>query len=218
MAEYATGTVYTSVTDSWEALQAATGLTRDELKSLNPHLEAVAEIEPGIPIDVPYARRQSMMAAKTPALAAGPGPSAANTPYSIARTELLKNISEIPGSQNNPRITLYHSTTSGGAAPDEVSWCSSFVNYCVEQSGRTGTDSKAARSWNQWGTAVPKSQWQDGDIIVFWRVALSSWEGHVGFLVDWNGSRPHVLAGNQDNKLSIAQPYPFSQILSVRRG
>jgi uncharacterized protein (TIGR02594 family) len=215
MAEYRLGTVYTSVTDSWETLQAATGLTKDQLKSLNPHLEAIDEIEPGIPIDVPYEKRRPMMAAKSPAAAPG---AAANTPYAVAKTELLMDISEFPGQQNNnPRITLYHSTTAGGAAPDEVAWCSSFVNYCVEKAGRVGTDSKAARSWNQWGTAVPKSQWQEGDIIVFWRESPSGWKGHVGFLVDWNGASPEVLAGNQGNRLSIARPYPFGQILSVRK-
>jgi uncharacterized protein (TIGR02594 family) len=209
----ATGTIYTDVTDTWETLESGSGLTRDQLKELNPHLYAVVEIEPGIPIDVPYERRRSMRTAALNLTAA-----TATTPYAVARTELLKNISEFPGEHNNnPEITLYHSTTTGGAAPDEVAWCSSFVNYCVEKAGKVGTDSKAARSWNQWENAVAKPQWQEGDIIVFWRESPTGWQGHVGFLVDWNGPKPSVLGGNQGNKLSIARPYPFSQILSVRK-
>ncbi|HMG50980.1 MAG TPA: glycoside hydrolase domain-containing protein, partial [Inquilinus sp.] len=65
-------------------------------------------------------------------------------PIDVARAELALNVQEIPGAQNNPRIVMYHATTSGGAAPDETAWCSSFVNYCVEQTGLRGTDSKWA--------------------------------------------------------------------------
>ena len=101
--------------------------------------------------------------------------------------------------------------------PDEVSWCSSFVNYCVEQAGGAGTDSKAARSWLDWGRSVSHSDWREGDIVVFWREAPNSWKGHVAFLVTWDGERPFVLGGNQGNKICVDDPYPFSQILSVRR-
>jgi uncharacterized protein (TIGR02594 family) len=215
MANYGTGTVYTTPTDNWETLVSATGLSEAELKALNPHLDDVAALQPGIPIDIPYLRRQAVVAANVAGAAAA---AAAVTPYSVAQKELLKNVGQIDGEEdNNERITLYHSTTAGGAAPDEVAWCSSFVNYCVEQAGLAGTDSKAARSWKTWGTRVPQSDWREGDIVVFWRVALNHWKGHVGFLVGWNGSKPEVLGGNQGDKLCIARPYPFSQIISVRR-
>jgi uncharacterized protein (TIGR02594 family) len=142
----------------------------------------------------------------------------AAAPYATARAELLLNISEDPrAGRDHPRIRLYHSTTSGGAEPDEVSWCSSFVNFCVERAGLIGTDSKAARSWLRWGAPVDRSDWREGDIIVFWRVSPDSWKGHVGFLVDWAGERPLILGGNQSDRLSIASPYPFTSILAVRR-
>jgi uncharacterized protein (TIGR02594 family) len=210
MPDYGTGTIYTTPADNWETVGAASGLSQVELRALNPHLETVVTLEPGIPIDIPYRNRL--------ALRSSPLRAAARTvPYAVAQQELLKNIAEIPGEDSNPRITLYHSTTAGGAAPDEVAWCSSFVNYCVEHAGLAGTDSKAARSWKNWGTAVAQNDWREGDIVVFWRVSPTGWQGHVGFLVSWNGSKPEVLGGNQGNKLSIARPYPFSQILAVRR-
>lgn len=65
------------------------------------------------------------------------------SPYDFAKQELLRGVAEVPGPADNPRIVLYHSTTVGGAAPDEVSWCSSFVNFCVEQAGMKGTNNKA---------------------------------------------------------------------------
>jgi uncharacterized protein (TIGR02594 family) len=213
MTQFNTETIYTSVTDSWKSLQTLTRLDQKGLIDLNPHISDVAEIEAGIPIDVPLLSKKSLTSRAEAAAKSG------KSPYQYAQEELLKNVSELPGQgTNHTRITAYHATTQGGAAPDEVAWCSSFVNYCVEKSGRTGTDSKAARSWKTWGTAVPKTEWSEGDIVVFWRVSPSSWEGHVGFLVDASGARPEILGGNQSNRLSIATPYPYSQILTVRRG
>lgn len=213
MTEFATETIYTSVTDSWKSLEQLTKLGRSGLIALNPHIAEIEEIEAGIPIDIPVLSKKSMT------MRAGATTKSAKSPFQYAQEELLKDVSELPGSgSNHARITLYHSTTQGGAAPDEVAWCSSFVNYCVEKSGRVGTDSKAARSWLSWGAEVPKADWREGDIVVFWRVAPTSWEGHVGFLVDATGPRPEILGGNQNNRLCIATPYPYSQILSVRRG
>ena len=211
MRDYALGTIYTTVTDSWDTLYARSGLGKDQLIELNPHLADIPEIEPGIPIDIPYAARRGQI------LALAAKKLVAKSPYEFAKDELLLNIGEVPGASDHARIVLYHSTTNGGAAPDEVAWCSSFVNFCVEQAGLTGTDSKAARSWKNWGKAVPKTDWRVGDIVVFWRTAPTHWQGHVGFLVDWSGSRPHVLGGDTGNRLSIATPYPYSRILSVRR-
>ncbi len=214
MATYRTGTIYTSVVDTWETLTKATKLSRKELISLNPHLADVTEIEPGIPVDVPYNLRREIL---LDSVLIRENIAAQLSAYQIARDELLMDIAEFPGeSHNNPRITLYHSTTTGGAAPDEVAWCSSFVNFCVERAGLQGTDSKAARSWLQFGVKVPRPKWRTGDIIVFKR-GTSTWQGHVGFLVDTSGSRPRVLGGNQSDRLCIATPYPYSAILSVRR-
>lgn len=205
-------TIYTSSSDTWETLAESSGLSRGELISLNPHIEMLEAFSPGIPIDVPEAMKKERTRAQLRFRSK-------RTPYQVAREELLRGVAEYPGPADNPRIRLYHSTTSGGAAPDEVSWCSSFVNFCVEQAGMIGTDSKAARSWhnNGWGHAVPSSEWQEGDIIVFWRGEKQGWMGHVGFLVDWQGSAPEVLGGNQGNRVSIQMPYSFSHILSVRR-
>jgi len=213
MSEFNTETIYTSVTDTWKSLEQMTKLGRGALIALNPHIAAIDEIEAGIPIDVP------VLAKKALATRFGASTKSAKSPFQYAQEELLKNVSELPGTgSNHARITLYHSTTQGGAAPDEIAWCSSFVNYCVEKSGRAGTDSKAARSWLKWGAEVARPDWREGDIVVFWRVAPSSWEGHVGFLVDASGPKPEILGGNQNNQLCIAAPYPYSQILSVRRG
>ncbi|MBB3454726.1 uncharacterized protein (TIGR02594 family) [Rhizobium sp. BK313] len=199
-------TIYTGPEDTFASLADRTGTSREFLTGLNPHIKSLEELEPGIPLDVPLPTRHGLIR------------STGSSAYDIAKREKALGVSEIstPG-VDNPRIRLYHSTTHGGAMPDEVSWCSSFVNYCVEQAGGAGTDSKAARSWLDWGRSVSRGDWREGDIVVFWREAPNSWKGHVAFLVTWDGERPFVLGGNQGNKICVDDPYPFSQILSVRR-
>jgi uncharacterized protein (TIGR02594 family) len=152
-------------------------------------------------------------------------PAQARQPIDVARAELAMNISEFPGPANNPRIVLYHSTTSGGGAPDQTAWCSSFVNYCVEQAGYAGTDSKWARSWHDagWGqevTAAPAV----GDVVVWRRVGNGDDGGHVGFFIGRDATGISVLGGNQSNKVCI-QRYPENgtlgafayTLLSIRR-
>lgn len=205
-------TIYTEVDETFSSLIAASGISKEYLVRLNPHISEMTELEAGIPLDVPAEFKRDRNRSRS----AGRG---RTSPYQVARSELLKGIAEIPGQQTNPRIREYHASTVGGAEPDEVSWCSSFVNFCVEQASMRGTDSKAARSWHNtgWGVSVPRDQWQEGDIIVFYRGERTGWQGHVGFLVDWTGAKPEVLGGNQGDRISIARPYEFSRILSVRR-
>jgi uncharacterized protein (TIGR02594 family) len=167
------------------------------------HAAFLEAVSGGIPLDLPNARR----------------------PIDVARAELALDVREIPGAQDNPRITMYHATTSGGAAPDETAWCSSFVNYCVQQAGLRGTNSKWARSWHEagWGRDVTQSP-QEGDIVVWRRQGHGQDGGHVGFYIDGDDATIRVLGGNQGNRIRIAR-YPRNgemvfvyTLLSIRRG
>ncbi|MFT4149738.1 MAG: TIGR02594 family protein [Paracoccaceae bacterium] len=151
------------------------------------------------------------------------------SPYAIAREELARDVREVPGAGNNPRIVEYHGSTTGGPGPDSLAWCSSFVNWCVEQAGLRGTDSKWAMSWHAdgWGQDVTDAP-QPGDIAVFHRVTHrpqgDETGGHVGFLVADEGERLVLLGGNQGNRVSVAR-YPKKgslgssdyALLSIRR-
>ena len=167
-------------------------------------LEAVSG---GLPLELPTGRR----------------------PIDVARAELDLDVREIAGSTHNPRIVMYHKTTSGGAASDETAWCSSFVNYCVEQAGLRGTDSKWAMSWHdaRWGEDVTAAP-MDGDIVVFRRRSGSARGpvvgGHVGFFLSQTDDAVRLLGGNQGNRISIAS-FPKDgmmtfhyRLLSIRRG
>jgi uncharacterized protein (TIGR02594 family) len=133
-----------------------------------------------------------------------PGSSA----YEIARIELAEDIRDCAGKATNPRIFLYHASTSHGDA-DAVAWSSSFVNFCVSQAGLIGTNSKWALSWHEqeWGQEVTGSA-QEGDIVVFSRTYRNArgnmvTGGHVGFYLSGTEEHVTVLGGNQGNRISI---------------
>lgn len=160
-----------------------------------------------------------------PAPTPTPGAPGGTAPIDIAWQELAIGVKEVPGDENNPRIVMYHATTSGGAAPDETAWCSSFVNYCVERAGLAGTDSKWARSWHEsrWGSDVTANP-REGDIVVFRRVGAGDDGGHVGFYLEQDDDTTLVLGGNQGNRISksrypkngMSGPYRYT-LLSIRR-
>jgi uncharacterized protein (TIGR02594 family) len=129
--------------------------------------------------------------------------------YQIALAEL--GVKEVSGTGNNPRILEYHSATSLKSRSDEVSWCSSFVNWCFRECGIKGTNSALARSWLDWGKEVKEPY--KGCVVILSRGL--AWQGHVGFFVEENGSMIGLLAGNQGDAVSI-EYFPKSKILGFR--
>jgi uncharacterized protein (TIGR02594 family) len=129
-------------------------------------------------------------------------------------------IKEYSGAADNPRIVEYLSSTTLGSLErlnDETSWCSAFVNWCVEKSGYAGTDSAWARSWEQWGRKADRPR--RGCIVVFKRPCNSGDGekrcGHVAFYVEETSSHVRVLGGNQLDAVCIL-PYPKDDVLAYR--
>jgi uncharacterized protein (TIGR02594 family) len=114
--------------------------------------------------------------------------------------ELARTVKEVPGHAANPRILAYHRATTYQATSDEVPWCSSFVNWCLQEAGVTPTRSAAARSWLKWGE--PLLQPRYGAITVLSR-GLNPAQGHVGFFVSEQEGLVFLLGGNQSNAVSI---------------
>jgi len=128
----------------------------------------------------------------------------------IAKGEL--GVFETPGIKNTTRIVEYHATTSIGASDDSVPWCSSFINWVVEQAGYAGTGSPAARSWLKWGKPIDKPV--KGCIAVLSR-GTASWQGHVGIYMEEDDSTISLLGGNQGDAVNITK-YPKSKVLGFR--
>jgi len=137
--------------------------------------------------------------------------------FEIAEHELKAGVAEVPGSGDNQRIVEYLKSTSLGKPQnqnDETLWCSAFVNFCVEHSGKDGTNSAMARSWMSWGhsLATPRI----GCVAVFFRGSRHGVHGHVGFYAgDGGPGNVKVLGGNQGDRVSI-QTQPVSRLLGYR--
>lgn len=122
--------------------------------------------------------------------------------YELAKLEIGQR--EVKGGENK-RIIEYHSTTSLKGKEDEIPWCSSFVNWCVEEAGYHGSGSAAAVSWLNWGERCEPKQ---GAICVIKQkssgkdAATGSSSGyHVGFLVEIPEQRIRLLGGNQSDSV-----------------
>jgi uncharacterized protein (TIGR02594 family) len=129
----------------------------------------------------------------------------------IAKQEIGQK--EIAGEKHNPRIIEYHKYTDLGASKDEISWCSSFVCFCIERAGFKSTKDAWSKSWLTFGYPLDNPEY--GCIVVFWRESINSWKGHVGFYHGESDKEIFVLGGNQNNQVSVT-PYPKSQLLGYR--
>ena len=97
---------------------------------------------------------------------------------------------------NNDRISEYHESTIGGAASEETAWCSAFVNWCMEQAGIDGTNSKGSQSWTKWKNGFIIDEPAVGAIAVFIDNGSTS-KGHVAFVAGMCGDVIVYLGGNQ---------------------
>jgi uncharacterized protein (TIGR02594 family) len=126
-------------------------------------------------------------------------------------------VKEIPGQAHNARILQYASEAGfQDVKDDETAWCSIFLSWCCLKAGLKRSTKLNARSWLAVGTVT--TQPEPGDIIVYWRKAIESWEGHVGIYMGTSsdGSRCYTLGGNQANMVSISG-FDSSKVLGYRR-
>ncbi len=133
----------------------------------------------------------------------------------IAASQL--GVHEIHGTEDNPVIVNYARETGiTGITNDEISWCSTFVNWVCMKAGFRMSGKPDARSWLNIGEKITSPK--PGDIVVFWRESLQSWKGHVGFFMGYSsdGSKVFSLGGNQGDAVSI-KAYDAAKVLGFRR-
>lgn len=135
-----------------------------------------------------------------------------NRAYELAKAE-IGTVEWAKGS--NPKVIAYYADAGHSEVKDDaVAWCAAFVGAMLKRAGMKNTGSLAARSYLDWGIAVPLSEAKEGDIVIFKR-GNSSWQGHVGFYVSHNDSGIKVLGGNQKDSVNVQNI--SSQLLGVRR-
>lgn len=148
------------------------------------------------------------------------------TPYELAQRYV--GIKEISGRQNHPLVQWWLFLCNFSLdAPDEIPWCSAFVNGIAWELRLPRSKSAAARSWLTVGTPIPlEAAEASSDVVILKRggapqpgpEVTSGAPGHVGFFagLDWDLRRILVLGGNQGNSVSIAS-FPVDSLLGLRR-
>ena len=118
---------------------------------------------------------------------------------------------------SNSRIEEYHAAASvlnDQKLTDDVPWCSAFACFIIEKCGLKSTNNRSARSWLKWGveTQTPKR----GDLVIFWRGSVDSWQGHVAFFdrFDENGN-VRCLGGNQKDEVCVST-YLRNRVIGFR--
>lgn len=124
---------------------------------------------------------------------------------------------EWPGAKHNPVIAgFFAASDNAHVLDDETSWCAAFAGAVLAQIGLKGTGKLNARSYLDWGVPVEIRSAAPGDVVIFWRGNPTGWQGHVAFLVRFEGDKVIVRGGNQGDAVTDA-PYPVSRILGIRR-
>lgn len=109
---------------------------------------------------------------------------------------------EVKGKGSNPAIMRWASRLGGWIKSffkdDDIPWCALFVNGCLAEAQLRGTNSLAARSFENWGYSLTNPRY--GAIVVFSRKG----GGHVGFYMgeDPSGHKYRVLGGNQSDSVN----------------
>jgi uncharacterized protein (TIGR02594 family) len=125
-------------------------------------------------------------------------------------------VAERPGSPDHPLIRWWLELCGLEGSPDEVPWCSAFVNGVAWELGLPRSKSARARSWLDVGLPVPLALATAGWDVVVLRRGDDPAAGHVGFFVDYCGSTVWLLGGNQGNRVTI-QAFPVDRVLGARR-
>lgn len=119
--------------------------------------------------------------------------------------------------KSHPLVSWWLSLCGFGLdAPDEIPWCSAFVNGIAWELRLPRSKSAAARSWLNVGVPVPLKEAGVGfDVVVLSRGDNPA-QGHVGFFAGFELNNVLLLGGNQGDQVSVAS-FPRERILGVRR-
>lgn len=130
-------------------------------------------------------------------------------------------IHERPGAAHHPLIQWWHSLCDlGFDQPDEIPWCSSFVNGVCWILDLPRSKSAAARSWLRIGTETTLDEVTLGYCVVVLRRRVNGIDngvsGHVGFYAGHTATHVAILGGNQSNQVTVAM-FPIGDVLGIRR-
>ena len=134
-------------------------------------------------------------------------------PYELAQRYV--GIREL-GPKDHPLIQWWLSLCGYSTdSPDEIPWCSAFVNGIAWELRLPRSKSAAARSWLTVGLPIFLHDARAGDIVILKRNNNPE-QGHVGFYASVEAQYVHVLGGNQSDSVCLAK-FNQGDVLGLRR-
>jgi uncharacterized protein (TIGR02594 family) len=150
----------------------------------------------------------------------------------LAVMESIDGTKYAPGDGKNPTIESWldaiaeaypgmKSYCDDEKSQDYFSWCGLTVGFCMAKAGIApvfGTSDTGrflwAAAWMGWGTAVPLSNPQPGDVVIF---NLGNNDHHVSLFVKDNGNGIWSChGGNQGHQVTVSN-FHSSNVMGVRR-
>ena len=130
--------------------------------------------------------------------------------------ELKAGAGEVGGNNKGPWVKKY---LKPAGLDEGNSWCASFVSWCYLQASNAvmpfaycpGARSLLKEFRDNGWAKEPQSGYQPlpGDIVVWWRVQLAGWQGHVGLVHQVKDGMLYTIEGNRSTKVQ-----GFSYVLS----
>jgi uncharacterized protein (TIGR02594 family) len=131
-------------------------------------------------------------------------------PLTHSRSDAVEAAAQVPGAAGVLLEALHWRgrTAKEIGLPSQL-WCADFMNFVLKRAGGKGTQSRAARSFLDYGKKLDGPR--VGAIVIFSRGPNN---GHVGVVRGTDGAgNPIVVSGNFGNAVKQAT-YPKSRVLA----
>lgn len=132
-------------------------------------------------------------------------------PLARSRSDAVEAAAQVPGSAGVLLEALrWRGRTAKQLGLPSRLWCADFMNFVFRNAGGKGTQSRAARSFLQYGTKLDGPR--VGAIAIFTRGGPNS--GHVGVVRGTDGEgNPIIVSGNHGNTV-MQSVYPKSKVMA----
>ncbi len=132
-------------------------------------------------------------------------------PMARSRTDAADAAAQVPGAAGVLLEALrWRGRTARQIGLPAKLWCADFMNFVLRKAGGKGTQSRAARSFLQYGKKLDGPR--VGALVIFYRKGPNN--GHVGVVRGTDGQgNPIVVSGNHGATVSQSV-YPKSKVMA----
>jgi uncharacterized protein (TIGR02594 family) len=132
-------------------------------------------------------------------------------PMVHSRTDAAEAAAQVPGAAGVLLEALrWRGRTARQIGLPSKLWCADFMNFVLRRAGGKGTQSRAARSFLDYGKKLDGPR--VGALVIFYRKGPNN--GHVGVVRGTDGlGNPIVVSGNHGNTVSQSV-YPKGKVMA----